>query len=230
MGIVSEIDCFHSKTSTIARIGKDNPNVAISLLVVMINDLADTFNIGKNMGAVQVMEGAQIIFNTHGLLKIADFALFFNKAKTGQYGKVYDRLDIAVICEWLNRFVADKEEQIEFYWKNEQENHNKENVQNLLSAATIADSDTAKEYIKKISDEIKKAKINNVSQILKTSKPIEINDIQKIHSKWAADFFNIWSRGERRSGKQFIKKYGRMIDVNEYLERKQYQHNLFLSR
>lgn len=228
MQLTNELDCFHSKSSTLAKIGRDNPNVAISLLVVMINDLANSFNIGKNMGAVQVMETAQLIFNSYSSFKIADFALFFSKAKTGYYGKVYDRLDCAVICEWLNVFDADKDEQVEAYWKREQGIKNLQAAEKLLPPA---DSETAKVYIRRISEDLKQSKFKKVANILKTPEPRPANEMQIIHSAWMNEFNRIWEDNfSHQSGKRFIKKWGRMLDINEFLERRQHQYGLHLLR
>lgn len=71
------------------------------LLTIAVVDLVKFFNVGKSMGAEQVAQTVQFIISDYWMLKIDDVKLCFDNAKRGKYGKVYDRMDGAVILEWL---------------------------------------------------------------------------------------------------------------------------------
>ncbi|WP_410962762.1 hypothetical protein, partial [Salmonella sp. SAL4446] len=71
------------------------------LLTIAVVDLVKFFNVGKTMGAEQVAQTVNFILSDFWMLKIDDVKLCFDNAKRGKYGKVYDRMDGAVILEWL---------------------------------------------------------------------------------------------------------------------------------
>ena len=71
------------------------------LLTIAVVDLVKFFNVGKTMGAEQVAQTVEFILSDFWMLKIDDIKLCFDNAKRGKYGKVYDRMDGAVILEWL---------------------------------------------------------------------------------------------------------------------------------
>ena len=79
-----------------------------AFMVKVLNDLLDFFNVGKNMGAIQVASTADLIIEEFYFLKPDDFKLCFNRAKKGYYGKVYDRIDGQVILEWLSTYTNDR--------------------------------------------------------------------------------------------------------------------------
>ena len=78
-------------------------------MVKVLNDLVDFFNVGKSIGAVQVAQTVDLIIDEYYFFKPDDFKLCFNRAKKGLYGKVYDRIDGAVILEWLGRDEKERE-------------------------------------------------------------------------------------------------------------------------
>ena len=77
-------------------------------MVKVLNDLVDFFNVGKSIGAVQVAQTVDLIIDEYYFFKPDDFKLCFNRAKKGLYGKVYDRIDGAVILEWLGRYEKER--------------------------------------------------------------------------------------------------------------------------
>ena len=66
------------------------------------------FNVGKIMNDNQAAQTADLIIEEYYFLKPDDFKLCFNRAKKGLYGKVYDRIDGAVILEWLGRYEKER--------------------------------------------------------------------------------------------------------------------------
>lgn len=102
---VSEIDETHGE------------GMAADLLALMILRLRDYLNIGKNITADQTQDTARLLVAEYSHLTMEHFAIVFQRAKLGQWGQVYDRLDGVVIAGWLQRYteelrqaVADRQE------------------------------------------------------------------------------------------------------------------------
>lgn len=79
-----------------------------ALLTIILIDLIEYFNVGKTMGEQQVVQTVKLIIDEYHYLKPEDFRLCFDNAKKGKYGKVFDRIDGAVIFEWLNQHVNNR--------------------------------------------------------------------------------------------------------------------------
>lgn len=72
-----------------------------------IVNLREFVNVGKKMTDMQTFETAMIILQDYKYLTIADINLLFKRAKSGYYGKLYDRLDGQIILDWFRSY--DKE-------------------------------------------------------------------------------------------------------------------------
>lgn len=79
-----------------------------AVMVIILVDLIDFFNVGKSMSDSQVANVADMITSEYGFLKIDDFKLCFNRAKKGVYGQSYDRIDGQVIFCWLNKYIDER--------------------------------------------------------------------------------------------------------------------------
>lgn len=75
-------------------------------LSAAVLDLAKAYNISGNVTVAQSYDIAEAIMSEYWYLKLAELKLFFKDAKAGKFGKVYDRLDQAIIFEWLNLYCA----------------------------------------------------------------------------------------------------------------------------
>ena len=102
-------DVFDSPSCSIAVMNKEFGETHLrGFMVKVLNDLVDFFNVGKSIGAVQVAQTVDLIIDEYYFFKPDDFKLCFNRAKKGLYGKVYDRIDGAVILEWLGRYEKER--------------------------------------------------------------------------------------------------------------------------
>jgi hypothetical protein len=81
-----------------------------ALLVALISQFSEFFNVPEPMGEFQVNTTADIILETYHYLTVADFILFFRRAMAGKYGKVYNRLDGQVILEMLAKYDVERAE------------------------------------------------------------------------------------------------------------------------
>ena len=75
-----------------------------ALVVLFLSDLVKFFNVGKAMNDIQMAQTADLILEEFYYLNIEDFKLCFNMAKSGKFGKVYDRIDGQVIMDWLSMY------------------------------------------------------------------------------------------------------------------------------
>jgi hypothetical protein len=82
-----------------------------NLVMYCMLDVCAYFNVGKSMDEYQIQATARLIIRNMWWLNPSDFKLCFDMAKMGKYGKAYDRIDGAVIFEWLNAYDAQREPQ-----------------------------------------------------------------------------------------------------------------------
>lgn len=105
-------------------------NVAM-VLTKMILDFASSFNLGnnKNINRQQAQDLALMLINrfSHGSyespgFRLEDFALFFERAKFGGFSvKVFDRIDAALISEWMEEYFCEREEKYLYELKRQTE-------------------------------------------------------------------------------------------------------------
>lgn len=69
-----------------------------------IVNLREFVNVGKRMTDMQTFETAMIVLQDYKYLTIADINLLFKRAKSGYYGKLYDRLDGQIILDWFRTY------------------------------------------------------------------------------------------------------------------------------
>lgn len=92
------------------------------LLVVMLTDFCGFYNVIRPMSADQIVSCAFDILSSSSedFLSIEDLTLFFQGAKMGKYGKIYDRLDQQLIFEMLEIY---RQERHEKYVNIQEEKH-----------------------------------------------------------------------------------------------------------
>lgn len=69
-----------------------------------IVNISEFINIGKNMNENQVYETAQMVLDDYPYFTLADINLVFKKAKKGDFGQIYDRLDGQIILSWFSKY------------------------------------------------------------------------------------------------------------------------------
>jgi len=73
---------------------------------VMVDDLQKSIQLTQAMTPFQIDVAADIICKEYYYLKLEEVRLCFTNAISGKYGKIYNRIDAAVICEWLAAYVS----------------------------------------------------------------------------------------------------------------------------
>lgn len=102
-------DALHSVTPPISLFKKEYGEQSLqAILVIILVDLIDFFNIGKTMGQEQLVQTIRLIMMDFYYLNIDDFKLCFDNAKRGRYGKIYDRIDGNIIYGWVESYATER--------------------------------------------------------------------------------------------------------------------------
>jgi hypothetical protein len=75
----------------------------------MLKELEMSLNLTSKLTEYQAIEIPILVCQKYYYLKLDELILVFRKAKTGDYGKVFNRLDIQVICEWIEAYIVSEE-------------------------------------------------------------------------------------------------------------------------
>jgi hypothetical protein len=114
---IEDIVQLENRTA-IASISKQTDEFqANALLYFIIEDLVNFFSVKMTMDARQIQQTVALLREEYYHFTIEDLKLCFNNAKKGHYGKLYDRIDGAVILDWLYEY--DKQRTLKFIEHNE---------------------------------------------------------------------------------------------------------------
>lgn len=75
-----------------------------NFLVAALIELNDQLNISGKMNESQIISAARILDQKYFFFTPDDFRLAFIDGITGKYGKIFNRLDIEVLCGWLEEY------------------------------------------------------------------------------------------------------------------------------
>lgn len=106
----------------IAKDGQDRSTLLIMIAGYIRIACTSTWNVQQNITAEQAITAAsQILDYQH--LTIEDIICFIKKAKLGELGQVYNRIDSGVIMEWLTVYEVEREDAFEAMRKKERDEH-----------------------------------------------------------------------------------------------------------
>ncbi len=102
-------DVDRMPTASLATIKKYSGEVKmVACVSTLIVQAASLLNIGKAMNEFQVKETARLIFTEYYFLTIGDLKVCLKNGIMGMYGQIFDRMDVAVICGWLNLYANER--------------------------------------------------------------------------------------------------------------------------
>ncbi|MCD8030864.1 MAG: hypothetical protein LUF85_08620 [Bacteroides sp.] len=91
-------DVFSAPTLSIQVISEElGSSTARSMVTNIVAHTVEFFNVGKTMTDIQIVQTCTFIMELYPYFLIDDLKLCFRNAISGKYGKLYDRLDGAVI-------------------------------------------------------------------------------------------------------------------------------------
>lgn len=176
--------------------GKCNGMEFTAFMSFSITDLVMSFNIGKTMNQSQVGHAVRAIQEDYFYLKPTELKYCFENAKRGRYGTLYDRIDLAVICEWIEMYLVERTNEVIMRNENKKVEYSKQNDElftNVFSSGKI--------------------KVKDVGVIPGKETPKPQN--YKMHQKWYKQFDFCRKRfGVPES--QLINRYGRAMNVDEF--------------
>lgn len=84
-----------------------------AVVATYLLSLAMAYNVNKTIAEEQAAGIAQIILRDYWFLKLAEIALFIDKAKSGRYGTAYGSIDRPTVIRWLDAYCLERDEWIE---------------------------------------------------------------------------------------------------------------------
>lgn len=74
------------------------------MMVIWMESFINFYSTTGTMDKFQVAETINLIIDEYPHYTMYDFKLFFKRAKLGDYGEVYGRMDGQVILSWLRKY------------------------------------------------------------------------------------------------------------------------------
>lgn len=198
---------IQSNLPSIAKIRKQDPEIAQMVVKELVSDLVEFLNVGKIMNKEQISQTSNYILKYFPHFNLGDLKLFFDKMKLGHYGKFYDSVDGQLILSKMEEYSQDRMNEFE---QLRLAKHREEIKENPIGEGYHPDVIAA---IKKAIGEKKVPKIEKVERVIT---PSEI-----FTQKCIRQFDNLFSRyGITNISGRFIKIGNTVFDLNKFLERK----------
>lgn len=97
------------KYPSLARLRRDFGEDKIEAVVILyLIDLCDNLNLKRPLNDTQVKNIAREIVAEFYALTIADVYLIFRRAKTGDFGELYDSLDMPKVLSWFRAYFSER--------------------------------------------------------------------------------------------------------------------------
>jgi hypothetical protein len=173
----------------------------------MVESLASSLNVGKNMDVAQIQEASQLLLQEYWHYPIQYFKMAFDKFKMNKYPeiKVMDSFHVQMIFQILERFDTELKNTKA---KIEQENKYAEQMEWETNSVPMPDD------VKQGLEDIKKRFTSKKTAYRSAGHPEEWNKTKE----WFEDFNKIHKEsGETRSGIKYIKINGLVMDRQGYL-------------
>jgi hypothetical protein len=92
---------------------EDEASLHIALKNLIVN-LVESLNLTQTVNESQIIEMVFLLSDKYWFVKLEELVLVFKKAKLGEYGKIYNRLDVQIISEWIDSFLKSEERALYF--------------------------------------------------------------------------------------------------------------------
>ncbi|WP_460639477.1 hypothetical protein [Larkinella harenae] len=84
--------------------------MVLKLVCAIIKRFDDSLNTSERMTPLQVFEAGQLWIDSYPTESLKDLILCLKRAKTGQYGKIFNRVDVQVLSEFFGKYLQEKAE------------------------------------------------------------------------------------------------------------------------
>jgi hypothetical protein len=190
-----------------------------ALIYEMVADLVLSFNVGKNMGNDQIVKTVDTIKTDYYFLKISELKFIFSEASKGRYGKVFDRIDLAIICGWIDEFIIQRDDMLtdqRIAEQKYQETMKPDENSPALSFASII-ADLKKKEIEELRDEVVDRNLVDRPVREKTEQELIVQDIFKEFETLYRDQDDI--RPPKEPGR-FVRYADKILDIESFLRLK----------
>lgn len=107
--LMTAVACVNSGLSALSALRKAHGEQKVmACLALWINDLQSFLNISAKMNAPQIMETCAMIMDDFYFLNLADVRLVMSRAKKGEYGQLYGRIDGQIIYQWFAEYFEER--------------------------------------------------------------------------------------------------------------------------
>jgi hypothetical protein len=173
-----------SKTSpALSEIKKQKgEQVALGVLVALMDECQQYFNLQQPMNPQQLMLTAELIMEEYYYLRVEEFRLCFRMAMKGEYGPVYNRIDGQIFFEWIRKYFSKRDAVTNRMVKDQQSSNN---IYEMFQHPQVVDA------IHQASDKLKIEQAP--AQEAKDRKPSEFE--QKLIDEY--DALPIWEENNR---------------------------------
>lgn len=113
--------------SKIERVG--GKQYAGAIVVALIIDLIQFFNLNRTMDATQITQTADLIVECYSYMMPEDFVRCFKNIKMLKYGKLYEGIDGSKIIEFIEIYSLERDEEITNLRKEESKKFKEESRQ-----------------------------------------------------------------------------------------------------
>lgn len=118
MNILAEVGELRSKiavipkTYTIGELNQKDNGQLTDCLALIINDLRLFFAVDNMISTDGIFSLCNMIIAKFKFLTLEEVAVCMNKAKMGEYGTVYNRIDGMIILSWMKQYVDERQARI----------------------------------------------------------------------------------------------------------------------
>lgn len=207
-----------SEYSLVSIKKNEGETFVIAFLIKMINHAIGNFNVTNSMSGTQVTEVAKSILKMYWGYKISDFKLCFDRARNGFYGTNFNRIDQEIVMGWIHSYSIERDEEVALLRQTES-NDKKADAKTFSSQLVEVVLPILKNVVEKMS-------VNEKRQESKQLR--ERTEADKLANKWMSQFDKYhYKKTIVKGGIRFIKRYGKVMDLTEFLDYKLSQYNGF---
>jgi len=80
----------------------------IAIIALNIRYFCDALNVKENMNMIQILETSYEFFKTYSYDSLKDLMLCLKKARNGEYGEIYNRIDQQVVMIFWQKYQEEK--------------------------------------------------------------------------------------------------------------------------
>lgn len=96
----------------LAKFTGELENKALTSIQELLSNLQESLNVDKKLSLTQEYEVATLLIEKYGnILTLEEVALVFKKAKMSEYGKIFNRIDVQIIFEWIEKYLQSEDKQ-----------------------------------------------------------------------------------------------------------------------